>query len=79
MVLRKGCADCGIFWVSSLIFLGPVVQSIISLTSSLVVKMLIVLVSTISNSQIYLLKNLYFEQEYEKYQNFYLKIFLSWL
>ena len=35
---------------------GPVVQSIISLTSSLVVKMLTVLVSTISNSQLFLLK-----------------------
>ena len=35
---------------------GPVVQSIISLTSSLVVKMLTVLVSTISNSQVFLLK-----------------------
>ena len=34
----------------------PVVQSIVSLTSSLVVKMLIVLVSTISNSQVILLK-----------------------
>ena len=31
---------------------GPVVQSIISLTSSLVVKMLTVLVNTISNSQV---------------------------
>ena len=35
---------------------GPVVQSIISLTSSLVVKMLTVLVRTISNSQVFLLK-----------------------
>ena len=34
----------------------PVVQSIISLTSSLGVKMLNVLVSTISNSQVFLLK-----------------------
>ena len=34
--------------------LGPVVQSIVSLTSSLVVKMLTVLVSTISNSQVFL-------------------------
>ena len=31
--------------------LGPVVKNIVSLTSSLVVKMLTVLVSTISNSQ----------------------------
>ena len=35
---------------------GPVVQSIISLTSSLVVKVLTVLVSTISNPQVFLLK-----------------------
>ena len=37
---------------------GPVVQSIVSLTSSLVVKMLTVLVSTISNSQLFLLKKM---------------------
>ena len=36
--------------------LGPVVQSIISLTSYLVVKMLTVLVKSISNSQVFLLK-----------------------
>ena len=36
--------------------LCPVVQSIISLTSFLVFKMLSVLVSTISNSQVFLLK-----------------------
>ena len=36
---------------------GPVVQSINSLTSSLMVKMLPVLVRTISNSQVFLLKN----------------------
>ena len=35
---------------------GPVVQSIVSLTSSLVVKMLFVLVSTIFNSHVLLLK-----------------------
>ena len=38
------------------IYQGPVVQSIVRLTSSLVVKMLTVLVSTISNSQVFLLK-----------------------
>ena len=37
--------------------LGPVFQSTISLTSLLVVKMLTVLVSTISNSHLFLLKN----------------------
>ena len=35
---------------------GPVVQNIVSLISSLIVKMLTVLVSTISNSQVFLLK-----------------------
>ena len=37
--------------------LGPVVQSIVSLTSSLVVKILTVLVSKLSNSHVFLLKN----------------------
>ena len=36
---------------------GPVVQSIVSLRSLLVVKMLTVLVSTISDSHLFLLKN----------------------
>ena len=35
---------------------GPVVQSVVRLTSSLMVKILTVLVSTISNSQVFLLK-----------------------
>ena len=35
---------------------GPVVQSIVSFTVSFVVKMLTVLLSTISNSQVFLLK-----------------------
>ena len=35
--------------------LGPVVQSVVRLTSPLVVKMLIVLVSTLSNSKVFLL------------------------
>ena len=38
---------------------GPVVQSAVSLTSSLVVKMLTVLVSTIANSQVFLLKKMW--------------------
>ena len=37
---------------------GPVVQSVVSLMSSLVIKMLIALVSTISNSQLFLLKKM---------------------
>ena len=44
------------FLLGLYVHLGPVVQSIVSLTSSLVVKMLTVLVSTISNSQLFLLK-----------------------
>ena len=39
------------------IYQGPVVQSVVSLTSSLVVKMLTVLVSAISNSQVFCCKN----------------------
>ena len=38
---------------------GPVVQSIVSLTSSLVVKMLTALVSTISKLQVFLLKKMW--------------------
>ena len=38
---------------------GPVVQSVVSLTSSLVVKLLTVLVSTIPNSQVFLLKKMW--------------------
>ena len=41
------------------ISLDPVVRSIVSLTRSLVVKMLTVLVTTISNSQVFLLKKLW--------------------
>ena len=41
---------------SALDNLGPVVQSIASLTNSLVVKILTVLVRTISNLQVFLLK-----------------------
>ena len=37
---------------------GPVVQSIVSLTGVLVVKMLTVLLSKISNSQVFLLKKM---------------------
>ena len=40
----------------TLSILDPVVQSVVSLTSSLVVKILTVLVSTISNSQVFLLQ-----------------------
>ena len=45
-----------ILFFSEVRILGPVVQSMVSLTSSLVVKILTVLVSTISNSQVFLLK-----------------------
>ena len=43
-------------YMAPLADLGPVVQSIVSLMSSLVVKMLTVLVSTISNSQVQMQK-----------------------
>ena len=36
--------------------LGPIVQSVVRLTSSLVVKILTALVNTIANSQVFLLK-----------------------
>ena len=56
---------CCIFLISPLIFLeykkskqSPVVQSMVSLMSSFVVKMLTVLVNTISNSQVFLLKKI---------------------
>ena len=44
------------------IYQGPVVQIIVNLTSLLMVKMLTVLVSTISNSQVFLLKKCSFCQ-----------------
>ena len=47
------CFVCSIFLFVNL---GPVVKSIISLMSTLVFKILTVLVSTISNSQVFLLK-----------------------
>ena len=48
--------DLDIYVETDVKHLGPVVQSIITLTSSLVVKMLTVPVSKISNSQVFLLK-----------------------
>ena len=42
--------------VQKIAYQGPIVQSIISLTSSLVVKISTVLVSTISDSSVFLLK-----------------------
>ena len=44
--------------ISVLILQGPVVQRNINLTNSLVVKMLTILVSTIPNSQVFLLKKM---------------------
>ena len=51
----------------------PVFQSIISLTISLVVKMLTVLVSTISNSQVFLLKNVSSFCKCKSYSHFFSK------
>ena len=48
--------DCGCTINRQTVILGPLVQSIVSLRSLLVVKMLTVLVSIISNSQVFLLK-----------------------
>ena len=60
--------------------LAPVVQSIVSLTSSLVVKMLTVLVSTISNSQISLLKkNVSSFCKYKSYTHFILAKILAYM
>ena len=53
--------------------LGPVVQSVISLTSSLVVKMLTVLVSAISNSQVFLLENVSSFCKCKSYPHFFSK------
>ena len=46
-------------FAKSVSILDPVVQSIVCIASSLTVKMLAVLVSTISNSHMFLLKNKY--------------------
>ena len=52
---------------------GPVVQSIVSLTILLVVKMLTILVSTISNSQVFLLKNVSSFCKCKSYSHFFSK------
>ena len=52
---------------------GPVVQSIVSLTSSLVVKMLTILVIIISNSQVFLLKNVNGFCKFKSYSHFFSK------
>ena len=52
---------------------GPVVQSIVSLTSSLVIKMLTVLVSTISNSQCFCWKNVSSFCKCKSYSHFFRK------
>ena len=53
--------------------LGPVVQSIVSLTVSLVVKILTVVVITISNSQVLLLKNVNSFCKCKRYSHFFSK------
>ena len=52
---------------------GPVVQSIVSLTNSLVIKMLTVLVSKISNLQVFLLKNVRSFCKCKSYSHFFSK------
>ena len=49
---------CLFFLVIINSILDPAVQSIVSLTSLLVVKMLTLLVSTVANSKVFLLKNM---------------------
>ena len=64
-----------VFYSKTHIGLGPVIKSVVSLTSSLEVKLLTALVSTISNSQVFFLKKIkkwvafallltYFQQKY---------------
>ena len=53
--------------------LCPVVQSIVSLTSSLVVKMLLAIVSTVSNSQIILVENVSSFCKCKSYSHFFLQ------
>ena len=57
MVEKKSYMELGVNTVEStnnqMWHQGPVVQSVVSLTSSLVVKMLTVLVNTISNRQVF--------------------------
>ena len=55
------------------IYQGPFDQSVISLTSSLVVKMLTVVVSKISNSQVFLLKNVSSFCKCKSYSHFFSK------
>ena len=55
---------------------GPVVLSIVTSTSSLVVKILTVLVSSISNSQVFLLKNVELLQM-QKLLTFFLMMWLK--
>ena len=52
---------------------GPVVQSIVSLINSLVVKLLTVLVSIISNSQVFLLKKCEYLLKTQKLLTFFSK------
>ena len=58
------------FWLKKL---GSVVQSVVSLTSLLVVKTLTDLVSTISNSQVFLLKNVSSFCKCKSYSHFFSK------
>ena len=53
--------------------LGPVIQSVVSLTCSLVVKLLTVLVSTIPNSQVFCLKNVSSFCKCKSYSHFFSK------
>ena len=52
---------------------GPAVQSIVSLMSSLVVKILTILVSTMSNTQEFLLKKCEYFLQMQSYSHFFSK------
>ena len=62
-----------LIWANPFSYLGPVVQSIVSLTSSLVVKMLTVLVSTIFDSHVFFWKNMSSFFKCKSYSHFFNK------
>ena len=65
--------DCMASMTSMDAKLGPVVQSVVTLNCSLVVKMLTVLVSTVSKSHVFLLKNVSSFCKCKSYSHFFSK------
>ena len=66
-------------WSSVNVLQGPVVQSIFSLTSLLVVKMLTVLVSKIPDSQLFLLKKMWIAFAFAKLLTFFSAKILAYM